>query len=236
MQVGVRLADGFRGEESRVISTPGVTSINNGVAVSRDGFTLLVSDHGGGSHAIHQFRMADGSRMRVIGGAGKGRLQFNGPRQVWVSSDNQVFVADYGNNRVQVLTPHFDFRAVVGAGQLQPAGVCANDAIIVVSERGHRISVFNRGDGVLLRRFGSHGSGDGQLNCPLGLCFMSGHRHIAVTTTACASSVWMASSSATSVSAPSSIPTASRALPLTSSLSLTTAAAAPLCSVPAANC
>jgi hypothetical protein len=35
------------------------------------------------------------------------------------------------------------------------------------------ISVFNRGDGALVRRFGSGGSGDGQLSRPLGLCFMS---------------------------------------------------------------
>jgi tripartite motif-containing protein 71 len=176
------LADGFRGVESRVIPTPGVKSTSNGVAVSRDGSTLLVSDHGGGSHAIHEFRVGDGSRLRVIGGVGVGRLQFKGPRQVWVASDDVVFVAEYGNNRVQVLTPTLDFHAFVGVGQLHgPAGVCANDAVIVVSEvRARRISVFKRCDGALLRRFGRDGSGDGQLQYPRGLCFMSGHRHVAV--------------------------------------------------------
>jgi DNA-binding beta-propeller fold protein YncE len=59
--------------------------------------------------------------------------------------------------------------------------VCADDDVIMVSERdANRISVFSRGDGALLRRFGSYGSGDGQLGWPLGLCFMSGHRHVAV--------------------------------------------------------
>jgi tripartite motif-containing protein 71 len=181
-QAGVRLADGFRGEQSRIIETPGVVSHSNGVAVSRDGSTLLVSDFGGGSHAIHTFRVADGSRLRVIGGAGDGPLQFKSPRQVWVASDDFAFVADAGNNRVQVLTPTLDFHAFVGVGQLvSPAGVCADDDVIIVSELdGSRISVFRRGDGALLRRFGSKGSGDGQLNCPDGLCFMSGHRHVAV--------------------------------------------------------
>jgi DNA-binding beta-propeller fold protein YncE len=51
----------------------------------------------------------------------------------------------------------------------------------MVSEwNAHRISVFRRGDGALLRRFGSLGRGDGQLDIPQGLCFMSGHRHVAV--------------------------------------------------------
>ncbi len=172
---------GLRGVESRVIKTPGVSSRANGMAVSRDGSTLLVSDAHGGSHAIHEFRVADGSRLQVIGGAGTRPLQFKGPRQVWIASDDFVFVAELSNDRVQVLTPRLDFHCFVGVGQLHhPVGVCADGAVIVVSEEAHRISVFSRCDGALLRRFGSEGGGDGELNRPQGLCFMSGHRHIAV--------------------------------------------------------
>jgi hypothetical protein len=62
------LSGGLQGVESRFIKTPGVKSYSNGVAVSRDGSTLLVTDDEiGGSHAIHEFRVADGSRLRVIG-------------------------------------------------------------------------------------------------------------------------------------------------------------------------
>jgi tripartite motif-containing protein 2/3 len=152
------------------------------VAVSRDGSTLLVSDYHGGSHAIHEFRVADGLRLRVVGGEGDGPLQFNGPRQVWIGPDDHAFVADCSNNRVQVLTPRLDFHSFVGVGQLSlPNGVCADDAVVVVSEQNaHRITVFRRSDGALLRRFGSLGSGVGQLHCPQGLCFTSGQRHIAV--------------------------------------------------------
>jgi DNA-binding beta-propeller fold protein YncE len=176
------LDSGLRGVESRVIATLAVKSLSNGMAVSRDGSTLLVSDSSGGSHAIHEFRVVDGSRLRVVGSKGSRPLHFNGPRQVWVASDDFVFVADHGNHRVQVLTPTLDFHAFVGAGQLHhPAGVCADDSVVAVSERtAHRVSVFSRGDGALLRRFGSYGHGDGQLHYPYGLCFMSGHRHIAV--------------------------------------------------------
>jgi DNA-binding beta-propeller fold protein YncE len=187
-------ADGFRGEESRVIDTPGVLADCNGIAVSVDGSTLLVSDYNGGSHAIHVYRVADGSKLREVGKtktgwspfrsrAGDGRLEFHSPCQVWAADDDDtVFVAEYGNNRVQVLTPTLDFRAFIGQGRLDhPAGVCANADVVVVSEcSAHRIAVFNRGDGALLRRFGSEGSGDGQLNSPNGVCFLHRHRHVAV--------------------------------------------------------
>ncbi len=99
-----------------------------------------------------------------------------------IASDDFVFVADYGNERVQVLTPRLDFHGFVGVGQLcGPSGVCADDDLVVVSEAdASRVSMFSRGDGALLRRFGSRGGRDGQLKSPLGLCFMSGHRHVAV--------------------------------------------------------
>jgi DNA-binding beta-propeller fold protein YncE len=176
------LGGGCRGVVSRVIDTPGVTSWSNGVAVSRDGSTLLVSDGDGGSDAIHAFRVGDGSRLRVIGASGDGPLQFRNPRQVWVASDDFVFVADCRNDRVQVLTPRLDFHSSVGVGELfRPSGVCADDDVIMVSESGaSRISVFSRCDGARLRRFGTFGRGDGQLYSPHGLCFMSGHRHVAV--------------------------------------------------------
>jgi DNA-binding beta-propeller fold protein YncE len=177
-----RFLGGLRGVVSRVINTPGIVSSTGGVAMSRDGSTLLVSDHGGGSHAIHEFNTADGSLRRVVGGPGYEPLQFDGPRQVWVAPDGFVFVADYGNNRVQVLTPALDFHSFAGDGYLDsPRGVCANaDIVVVAEELAHRISVFNRGDGRLLRRFGRVGGGDGELYLPTGLCFMSGDRRIAI--------------------------------------------------------
>jgi DNA-binding beta-propeller fold protein YncE len=175
---------GVQGAVRRIIATPGVKSDFNGVAVSRDGSTLLVSDLSGGSHAIHVFSVADGSLLRVVGRQGSGPLQFHYPRQVWIASDDFVFVTECHNCRVQVLTPDLDFHGFVGVGKLtNPAGACANADVVVVSEAlpEHRIAVFNRADGAVLRRFGSKGRGNDELNYPLGLCFVSGGRHIAVT-------------------------------------------------------
>jgi DNA-binding beta-propeller fold protein YncE len=164
------------------MDTLGVVSMFNGVAVSRDGCTLLVSDFWGGSHAIHELLVADGSRRRIVGSRGYGPLQLLHPSQGYIAPDDFVFVADYGQYRVQVLTPTLDFHSFVGSGELLgPHGVCANADVVVVSESfAHRISVFNRRDSALLRRFGSHGSSDGRLLSPCGLCFMSGDRRVAV--------------------------------------------------------
>ncbi len=177
------LGGSLRGVVSRVIDTPGVIVWSCSVAVSRDGTTLLVADSEGESHTIHEFAVADGLRRRVIGGKGKGPLQFDAPAQVWVASDDFVFVVDCGNHRVQVLTPRLDFHAFVGVGQLtNPAGVCANADVVVVSEcyPVNRIAVFDRGDGTLRRRFGRPGWSDGCLDFPNGLCFLPGDRHVAV--------------------------------------------------------
>jgi DNA-binding beta-propeller fold protein YncE len=177
------LGGSLRGVVSRVIDTGRLKSYSNGVAVSRDGATLLVSDSSlFSSHAIHELNIADGSRRRVIGGEGSGPLQFNNPKQVFIAPDGFVFVADWGNHRVQVLTPTLDFHGFVGVGQLRvPLGVCADADVVVVADGNmSHIGVFNRCDGSLLRQFGSEGSGDGQLISPRGLCFVSGDRHVAV--------------------------------------------------------
>ncbi len=174
------LGGSLRGVESRVIYTPDVHSDISGIAVSHDGRTLLVTDGWYyGSHAIHEFDLADGSRHRVVGSKGAGPLQLWDPRQVCIAPDDYVFVADAGNNRVQVLTPTLDFHAFIGVGHLaRPVGVCANADVVVASEP-HRISVFSREDGALRRRFGCRGSGDGEVDCPFGLGFIGDHIAVA---------------------------------------------------------
>jgi DNA-binding beta-propeller fold protein YncE len=176
------LGGSLRGVASRVIDTSEMLSECSGVAVSFDGRALLVAEchYPFGPHAIHELSTVDGSRRRVIRGSGLGPLRLRGPQQVYTAPDGFVLVADAGSNRVQVLTPSLDFHGTIGQGELeQPAGVCANADVVVVSQFwAHRM--FNRGDGALLRRFGHEGSGDGQLISPRGLCFLSGDRHVAL--------------------------------------------------------
>jgi DNA-binding beta-propeller fold protein YncE len=169
--------------ETRVIAMPGIKSFNSGIAVSRDGSSLLVADSMGGSNAIHEFSVTSGSPLRVVGGGG-----IRCPCQVWVASDDHVFIVDYSNRRVHVLSPTLNFLAFIGEDRLNfPAGVCANADVVVVSQKGgNEVAVFARGAGPRappVRYFGSKGSGDGQLESPSGICFMSGDRHVAVADT-----------------------------------------------------
>jgi DNA-binding beta-propeller fold protein YncE len=178
------LGGSCRGVESRVIATPGLQFVI-GAAVSVDGCTLLLADHDGVSQVIHEFKLLDGSRRRAVGCEGSAPLQFIHASGVGIAPDGCVFVADAGNDRVQVLTPDLAFCCFIGVGQLErPSGVCANDDVIVVTESpAHRVTVFNRRDGSLRHRFGSHGRGDGQLKYPNSVCILASDRHVAIADT-----------------------------------------------------
>jgi hypothetical protein len=132
------LGPGLRGVAGRVIDTPTIAAAVNGhltcmpMTVSRDGSTILVSNVT--THSIHEYGVADGCLRRVIGKNGRGALQFHQPGQVCFAPDDYVFVADAGNNRVQVLTPQLEFYSFLGIGTLtSPTWVCASAEVVVVA-------------------------------------------------------------------------------------------------------
>jgi hypothetical protein len=194
----VRFLGGRPAVASRVIPTPGLCAWLNGMALSRDGATLLAAHGEYGNCVLRAYDVTSGALLREVGGWGTGPLQFGSrPHQIWVAPDDFVFVADLSNHRIQVLTPQLTFHAFLGVGELSyPEGVCADRKVVVVCESGvsraaqllgvtfpvvtaapRRISVFRRSDGALLRRFAS---GCPQLGFPRGLCFTSRQRHVAV--------------------------------------------------------
>jgi DNA-binding beta-propeller fold protein YncE len=178
------LGGSLRGVVSGVIDTH-VVSYSSGVAVSVDGCTLLLTDSDAydGGDGLHDFSVADGTLRRVVCELPRcsAPSRLRAPRQVCIAPDGFVFVAD-GNDRIVVLTPALDFHSVIGAGRLaRPFGVCANaDVVVVVDGTSERVMVFRRGDGALLRWFGSRGSGDGRLHGPRAVCFMSHDSRVAV--------------------------------------------------------
>jgi DNA-binding beta-propeller fold protein YncE len=179
------LGGALRGVVSRAIDTPGVFSLENGVALSVDGGRLLVTDTARDSHAIHEYDCASGTQLRVVGGrAGAAPLHFQLPCQVCVAPDGFVFVAEGANDRVQVLTPALDFHGFLGVGLLRaPAGVCASADVVVVSEpTSHRLSAFRRSSehGAAVSHIGQHGSGCGDLSGPFGVCCTRDGRRVAV--------------------------------------------------------
>jgi hypothetical protein len=165
----------------REIPAPGVRPNGVGIAVTRDGSTLLMSDIC--LHGVHVVDARTGMRVRRIGEYGAGPLQFRHPHQIWIASNEFVYIAESVNHRIQVLTPRdFDFYGFVGVGKLRdPIGVSGDDDVLIVTEwTSCQIVVFARLDGTLLRRIGSRGSDDGQLERPYGLCILPRTRLIAV--------------------------------------------------------
>ena len=174
-----RFLGGFRGVVARTLRMvdwdPGAES--GGMALTRDGSALLVTSKS--TDCLYVIDVATGETLRKVGCGGTGPLQFDIPHRVCIADDDCVFIADCGNNRIQMLTPGLDFHGFVGATQLnEPVGVCVKGDFVVVSEiKSHRISVFSRVDGALIRRFDSYG---GHRSRPCGLCFVGDTWQLAV--------------------------------------------------------
>ena len=143
-----------------------------GVAITPDNF-ILVSDY---SHKIQKISM-DGDCVASVGGSGSGRLQFNGPDGIAISPiTEQVYIADWGNHRIQVLNPDLTFSHSFGKkgsanGQFKFPSDIAIDSqgLVYVTDYGNdRIQKFTP-NGKFAAQFGSEGSGPGQIKCPRGI-------------------------------------------------------------------
>jgi hypothetical protein len=77
---------------------------------------------GYGMHWVHQYR-EDGTYIRSFGGAGSGAGQFICPHGGWVDlrrADPELYVADRGNNRIQVFTLDGIHKRFITAGMCRP--------------------------------------------------------------------------------------------------------------------
>jgi len=150
------------------------------IAVSPRTGDLFVTD-GYGNCRVHRYA-ADGRHIVSWGQPGCEPGEFQAPHNVVVDADENVFVADRENNRVQV----FDGRGRVQAiwhDIYRPDGMCMDNAgLIYIGELlgqvgledcptlGHRIGVYTK-DGKRLARLGDPdlGDGPGQFIAPHGL-------------------------------------------------------------------
>lgn len=123
--------------------------------------------------------------IRVIGTSGKegkGESQFAQPRGVCIDPrTKELFVVDCNNHRIQVF--HLSSLAFIrqigkgvqgsSPGSLNYAvGICMDDVnqIFVADTNNHRVSVFNHITGGFIRLISSHGSANGYLSSPYGVC------------------------------------------------------------------
>ncbi|MFC1937956.1 peptidyl-alpha-hydroxyglycine alpha-amidating lyase family protein [Chloroflexota bacterium] len=122
-----------------------------GMAASASG-NIYVSD-GYGNCRIHKFS-PDGKLLLSWGEPGYWPGQFRIPHGIWVDRQEQVYVADRENNRVQVFDAQGKFLSE-WPGLLRPAKIFIDDEdVVYVAEYHARMSIFNT-DGELLARWGS---------------------------------------------------------------------------------
>ncbi|KAI6658480.1 PEP-CTERM domain protein [Oopsacas minuta] len=112
----------------------------------------------------------EGKLIKSVGSEGNGETQFNGPLGLDVSDRNRnVYVCDYYNDRVQILTQELKFHSMLGIGVFnKPRDVkVTRDRVLVLDESDPCMFVFNS-DHVLTNRLITRGGGK-QTNIPF--CF-----------------------------------------------------------------
>ena len=86
-----------------------------GIAVTED--NVFVTDWG--LHALLQFRKKDCKLVRRTGTEGAGEGQLDGPRGLCSDYNGDIYVADFGNNRVSVFSKQLQFLKCLGTQQLK---------------------------------------------------------------------------------------------------------------------
>jgi len=104
--------------------------------------------------------------------------EFCGPNDVTIGPNEEVIVADTGNNCVVVMDKNLNFKSVIGKDKSKnrmslPYGVAASNDSIAVSETiNHQVKRYNL-RGKLISKIGSKGNDEYQFNSPKGLAFNS---------------------------------------------------------------
>ena len=121
--------------------------------------------------------------LLAIGGNGYKIREFKYPRAIAIDEANEnLFIGDCGNGRIQILSFVGNFISQFGMGVLKwPWGIgVTKDKIFVTDIILHALLTFDRNNFQLISTVGGYGGGNGQLNNPRGLSFdMNGDVYIA---------------------------------------------------------
>lgn len=142
-------------------------------AVAVDGKQIYISDLWG-----HQVVVVDseGKLVRKIGSQGSGEGQLKYPQSLVIDAQHRLWVADTGNNRIQVFDRQGKYIFSINGKEKQLnlsllRGMAADNLqrVLVADAITSKILVFDN-KGKLLFSFGGPGKKDDQLKYPMGLC------------------------------------------------------------------
>ena len=109
----------------------------------------------------------------AVGKKGNANNELYHPRGLALDELNQlIYIADCWNSRIQVVSFAGKFLKRFGLGILKlPWGIAVTeDKVFVTDQDLHALLQFSKKDYKLVRRTGTEGRGEGQLNHPSGLC------------------------------------------------------------------
>ena len=109
----------------------------------------------------------------AVGKKGKANNELYHPRGIAFDEPNQlIYISDCGNSRIQVVSFAGKFSKRFGQEILQfPFGIAVTeDNVFVTDSDLHALLQFSKKDYKLVRRTGTKGGGEGQLDYPSGIC------------------------------------------------------------------
>jgi tripartite motif-containing protein 71 len=166
---GLVIADGFPTASHSVRLELGTDlSLPSDVVVGANDRIYVVS---GGEHEIAVFDRS-GERISTLGEQGSEPGQFFEPVGIGIGPKGEIYVADKGNQRLQMFSSDGQFRREI---PLEEDGEAVNPVDVAVSGDGkelfvtannsHRVLVFSN-KGKFLRGWGDEGEDDGQFRYP----------------------------------------------------------------------
>ena len=118
------------------------------------------------NHRIQVFDL-DLNFVRSIGSRGSGRGEFDQLFDVKFDTAGNMYVAEYGNGRVQVMDSSGRFIRVFGRGKLsRPSGLLIADKYVYVSDFSGDCIVVYETSGQYVTSFGRHGGNEGEFVGP----------------------------------------------------------------------
>ena len=126
--------------------------------------TVFVTQYRG--HCVNMYEL-EGKLIKSVGSNGNGKAQFFFPCGIDVSDRNHnIYVCDYSNNRVQILTEELKYHSMLGIGLFTyPRDIkVTRDRVLVLDESDPCMFIFNS-EHLLINRIITRGSGK-QTNNP----------------------------------------------------------------------
>ena len=121
---------------------------------------MFISDGYGNSRVVKIAK--DGTWVKAVGSYGSGQDQFNTPHGIATDNQGNVYVADRGNNRIQIYDYDLNYKRTI-TGMAAPWSVQVTSKYIYSGDGTGKLYQFNH-DGKLLG-WAQTGMGQGQMGC-----------------------------------------------------------------------